>query len=295
MADLTVLTYNVLQSPTFFTGSRRRASEAAELVIGIEPDVVVLNEVNSLARAGTIISTLRRSGFESTPQVGALLGQSDWTGTSGRLQPTRRIAGGGIRVLSRWPIAEQFQHIFSACHPRTWDAWANTGCALVKVARPEQPFWLVGIHLQADQPPIPVADTHAVRMAQLVELREFVSRMVPADEPVLVAGDFNVEYYSSAPDGSPGEPGRDLVEAEATLSGSIRPDGPMHEFTFDGETNVIVRKHTPAYRNVLDYVGWIDESGSRPHAEVLTRTVRESPAETASDHYPVLAWVEIPD
>lgn len=294
MAELTVLTYNVLQSPTLHTAGRRRAAQAASVVTRLEPDVLVLNEVNGLAHAGRLISTLRRSGYESTPQVGALFGQRGWSSTAGNPRAVGRIAGGGIRVLSRWPLIEQHQHIFAARHRDTWDAWANVGCALARIEAPTGSFWMAGTHLQADQPPIAVAATRAVRMAQLTELREFVATTVPSDQPVLIAGDFNIEYYSTLPDGSPGLPGSDLAEAEQVLCGSITPDGAIHDFTFDAQGNQLVSRHTPAYRNVLDYIGWVDESGVRPHAEIVTRTVRESPAETASDHYPVLAWVELP-
>jgi len=293
--ELTLMAYNVLQNPVDSPlSTRRRARAAVRLVTDLDPDVVVLNETNGLSAAGLLVARLKKQGYAATPQVGSLARAAAWDGTTGRVRWSRRLAGGGVRVLSRLPVLERHQHVYAAWQPRTWDAWANKGCVLVKLWAGEGPLWVAATHLQADQSPAPVAETHAVRLAQLAEIRELVTSTVPADQPVLVAGDLNVEYYVGGPDGAPGELAPAVAEAGRLLGGRIGPDGPIHDFTFDGTTNPLAAQSDgPAYRNVLDYVGWVDETGSRPRPTIVTETVAGELADVASDHYPVLARVRI--
>jgi endonuclease/exonuclease/phosphatase family metal-dependent hydrolase len=294
--ELSLLTYNVLQNPVDSPLSGpRRARAAARLVADLAPDVVVLNEVNGLSAAGLLVASLKKQGYAATPQVGSLTPASAWDGSTGRLRWSRRAAGGGVRVFSRLPILERHQHVYAAAQPGTWDNWANKGCVLVKLWAGESPLWVAATHLQADQSPVPAAETHAVRLAQLAEIRELVTARVPADQQVLIAGDLNVEYYSKDADGSPGEVAPAVAEAGQALGGRLEPDGPIHDHTFDGTTNPLAAKSDgPAYRNVLDYVGWVDETGSRPHPVIHTRTITGELADVASDHYPVVATVQAP-
>ena len=81
--------------------------------------------------------------------------------------------------------------------------------------------------------------------------------------------------------------------ARTAVGGRLTPDGPMHAPTFDGTDNPLVKP--PGYRNVLDYVGYLDESGQRPVPRITTSTIPFAPGRAASDHYPVLAEVTWPD
>jgi endonuclease/exonuclease/phosphatase family metal-dependent hydrolase len=114
---------------------------------------------------------------------------------------------------------------------------------------------------------------------------------VPPEELVLLAGDLNVEYYKADACGVPGEPGPDPADAGEAVGGRLEPDGDMHEYTFDSQRNLLVARSQPGYRNVLDYVGSINENGRRPVPRVTTETVEFGPGRLASDHNPVLATV----
>ncbi|MCU1682380.1 MAG: Endonuclease/exonuclease/phosphatase family metal-dependent hydrolase [Amycolatopsis sp.] len=293
MPELRVLTFNVLQLPfvSAWPSGIRRAGLAAELIGGLAPDVVVLNEAFGLSAAGLLVRRLTSGGYHTTPQVGALRGRSDWHSRTEPDSPVRGLVGGGVRVLSRHRILRQHQHVYRAYRRHTQDAWSAKGVALVELDVPGSPVWLAATHLQADEPPTPVAATHDVRLHQLAELRRVVAATVPPYRAVLLAGDLNVEYYQSDVDGVPGEPGPDPEAAAAAVGGRVAPDGAIHAHTFDGARNPLVARSLPRYRNVLDYVGSIDENGQRPVPHITTSTIPFEPGRAASDHYPVLAEI----
>ncbi|EFL08898.1 MULTISPECIES: sphingomyelin phosphodiesterase [Actinomycetes] len=292
---LRLLTFNVLQLPLISASPRGwlRAGWAAEAVRAVDPDVVVLNEAFSLSSAGRLASRLKRHGYHASPQIGALRGRREWDGAVPPVSPLRTLVGGGVRVLSRYPIRWCGQHLYSAVHRKTQDALCAKGVALAELDTPDGRVWLAATHLQADEPPTPLSATRAVRLEQLKELREFVSRTAPPDAPVLLVGDLNVEYYAADARGVPGERGQDHADAAEAVGGRLEPDSDMHEHTFDSASNRLVARSQPGYRNVLDYVGSINENGLRPVPHITTRTVPFRPRQPASDHFPVLANVTL--
>jgi endonuclease/exonuclease/phosphatase family metal-dependent hydrolase len=293
MPVVRLLTFNVLQLPfvSALPSGIRRADLAAELIETAAPDVVVLNEAFGLSAAGRIVSRLTHRGYHASPQVGSLRGRQEWASPVPRDSLVRRLVGGGVYVLSRYRLLQRHQHVYRAFQRHTQDAWSAKGVALVELDVPEGPLWLAATHLQADEPPTPVAATHDVRLRQLGEVRELVAATVPGNRPVLLAGDLNVEYYRSDVDGVPGEPGPDPVAAATAAGGRLEPDGGIHAHTFDGAGNPLVARSLPRYRNVLDYVGHLNETGQRPVPRITTSTIPFEPGQTASDHYPVLAEI----
>jgi len=292
---LRLLTFNVLQIPLVSASpsGRRRAARAAELVRVISPDVIVLNEAFGLSAAGWLVSRLTRQGYHTSPQVGAFRGRRGWDGPKDSASLVRGVVGGGVRVLSRYPFRWRGQHVYRAFQPNTQDAFCAKGTALVELDTPDCRLWLAATHLQADEPPTPLSATREVRLKQLKELRDFVARTAPPTAPVLLAGDLNVEYYAANSRGVPGRPGPDLADAAEVVGGRLEPDGGIHEYTFDGGSNRLVARSQPDYRNVLDYVGSINENGRRPVPHITTSTVAFGHGQPASDHYPVLANVTL--
>ncbi len=256
-----ILTFNVWQLPV--VSSRRRARLALELILRVAPDVVVLNEAFHLSPAGGLVAGLRAAGYHATGQVGRPGGA--WTSVSGRRGTVGRLVGSGVYVLSLLPIDERHQHVYRARRPGTTDVLANKGAALVSVGG----VWLAATHLQAH------GHGSAVRLAQLAELRALVDRVVPAGEPVLLAGDLNIPYDGAGPE---------RTAANSVLGGRIEPDGPIHANTFDGATNPLVRKGSRQYRDVLDYIGQLRGPGWR----ITTETLSYPRGAEISDHYPVL-------
>ncbi|MDQ2723525.1 MAG: endonuclease/exonuclease/phosphatase family protein, partial [Actinomycetota bacterium] len=220
---LNLLTFNILQLQ--FKGSRRRAHLALRAIEQADPDVIVLNEAfNRTARA--MVGRLRASGYHASPYLGGFGG--GWTGVSGRRRGLRRVIGGGVYVLSRLPIEAQYQHIYRNVQRTTTEVLSNKGVVLVKLRIPDGPLWIAGTHLHADER----GSRHAERMAQLAEIRAVVAATVPEGEPVVLAGDLNVEYFDAH-----GRPGTDRVQADRAVGGHLAPQEKIHEFTFDGTRN----------------------------------------------------------
>ena len=271
--NVTVLTFNVFQLR--FKGSRRRAALALRTISQADPDIIVLNEgFNRPARA--LVGHLQSAGYHATPHVGGF--GRGWTGVSGRPRGLRRIFGGGVYLLSRFPIEAQHQYIYRTVAPRTTEVLSNKGAVLVALRSAGERLWLVGTHLHADEH----GSRHAERMGQLAELRAFVAATVPTGEPVILAGDLNVEYY-----GADGQPGPGCPEASRAV-GAPLAGNPIHDFTFDGTTNPLTQKDYPGYRNVLDYICLLRPGRA---LTVRTTTLSPEPGHEASDHYPVLGNV----
>ncbi len=276
---LTVLAFNLLQLPVlaYTDGGLRRIELARQVVQRLDPDVVVLNEAFSLSPSGYLVRWLRSQGYAATPQLSSF--GADWTSTTGPRVLLRTLLGGGVRVLSRRGLHEQHQLVFSSYHRGTPDSLVGKGCLVVRL---DGRVWVAATHLQADEHGTPVEQTRAVRLEQLAEIREFVRSVVPAGETVLLAGDLNVEHGN-----------RHAAEAAAAVGGRLEPDGPMHPPTFDATTNPLTSRDFPGQRYVLDYVGCLDDDGTRPVPRIRTETIRYDAGAEASDHYPVLAEVSV--
>lgn len=272
-----LLAFNILQMP-LGAGSWRRAALAERAIMQAAADVVVLNEAFSRP-AGALVARLGTRGYHTTSHLGRVGGS--WDGRSGRTGTVSRLVGGGVYVLSRYPIVARHEHVYRALRATTTDALSNKGVALVSLALPSGPLWVAATHLQADEH----GDGHAVRLAQLGELRALVAATVPAGDPVVIAGDLNVEYAGKA--------GAALADAARAVDGHLAPHGPIHAPTFDAATNAIAARDSPGYSHVLDYVGVLHGEG-RPPLRITTETRRFDEDGDASDHFPVLATIAVP-
>jgi endonuclease/exonuclease/phosphatase family metal-dependent hydrolase len=114
--------------------------------------------------------------------------RTDIVGTDGaRGNPLRQ--DGGIVILSRWPILRQAQQAFGAVCSGT-DCLADKGVAYAAVAKGEHVYHVFGTHAQSEYG----FRVERVRAQQFSLMRAFVEEQaIPVDEPVLLAGDFNVD------------------------------------------------------------------------------------------------------
>lgn len=104
------------------------------------------------------------------------------------------LQGGGLMVLSRWPIEayhfERFQ--LPGVPPRIDhpDYYGGKGFVLVRVATSEGAFWLADTHLHARYS----RDVgHAYRAYRVGQITQLAMRVAQTREPVMIAGDFNLE------------------------------------------------------------------------------------------------------
>lgn len=282
--EVRLVVFNLLQLPvlSLVNGGPRRLRAARRVLESLDADVIVLNEAMNRGARRLAVDGL---GLPfAAPEPGHWRRRRDWTTSTGDDSRWRRPVGSGVRVLSRFPLTEAHQYVYRARQRGTQDWWANKGIALVRVHPPGGPLWVAATHLQADEPPMARARTQEVRAAQLVELRELVHRHVPRDEPVVVAGDLNIDASS-----------REAETAGEILGGTLLPHGSLHAPTFDGTRNPLAAKEDPTCRQVIDHVGHLHDPG-RPVPRISVETVVTLPGEVEpSDHYPVLARIALPN
>lgn len=291
--DVSVLTFNLYQLPwaadTNTSGKQQRAGYAAALIRSEDADVVVLQEAFS-AEA----ETMRTSLLTEYPHQTPLLGQScsasaGWTAVSGNCSNSIFVVNGGVTILSKHPITAKYQHVFNASQMWTADYNANKGVALARIDTAGGPLWVAGTHLQADTTASARPQAHKVRMNQLGEIDTLVRARTGSD-PVVLAGDLNVEFYAGASrlDGS----GRNEIQQAQVRSSFTVGDPSVHGYTYDGVTNPLVAAQGYAsYRDTLDYLG-VRTGGSATLGPVSM--VGFAVGAVASDHYPVRGTVTIP-
>eukprot|EP00123_Amoebidium_parasiticum_P013958 comp22247_c0_seq1/m.32840 comp22247_c0_seq1/g.32840 ORF comp22247_c0_seq1/g.32840 comp22247_c0_seq1/m.32840 type:complete len:395 (-) comp22247_c0_seq1:27-1211(-) len=102
-----------------------------------------------------------------------------------------RLIDGGLTILSRFPMEETGYHIYSKAEPRTADILAGKGVLWAKISLGAgKHVHVFNTHLQAHDHD----DGRYVRVRrhQLQEMASFVERVTKDGQPIIIAGDFNV-------------------------------------------------------------------------------------------------------
>jgi endonuclease/exonuclease/phosphatase family metal-dependent hydrolase len=175
---LDVLTFNTALLPELVASTRQadRVAVMASHLTGY--DVLVLQELFVDAWRDRLLTELSSDYPHRTDIVGA---------DGARGNPLRQ--DGGIVILSRWPILRQAQQAFGAVCSGT-DCLADKGVAYAAVAKGEHVYHVFGTHAQSEYG----FRVERVRAQQFSLMRAFVEEQaIPVDEPVLLAGDFNVD------------------------------------------------------------------------------------------------------
>jgi endonuclease/exonuclease/phosphatase family metal-dependent hydrolase len=177
--EFRVLTYNVfLRAPTWMFHNQHtwRAERIPPYLVGY--DAVVLQEAFSYKHRQMILDALR----DEYPYHSRILGEDEFMSYNG-----------GVIIVSRWPIATQDQVEFDVCDGS--DCMVKKGVVYTAIDKPGLPVNLFGLHLQAEKKYSPA------RVRQFPQIRRFIEKQnIASDEPVIVAGDFNVDYFSNALD-----------------------------------------------------------------------------------------------
>jgi endonuclease/exonuclease/phosphatase family metal-dependent hydrolase len=170
-ADLRVATWNIHKGVRGL-GPRRRL-EIHDMVHAVEQfdaDIVCLQEVRSVNRK-------EANYFTRWPE----LPQADYLAPEGyeavyRSNAFTRHGEHGNALLSRWPVVRH-QHEDMSDH-----RFEQRGLLHCEVLVREQPVHVIVVHLGL---------IAASRTRQLAQLAKFIQREVPADQLLVVAGDFN--------------------------------------------------------------------------------------------------------
>ena len=282
--NLRLLTYNVyfVHSLVAESGQETRAGLIVNAPFMKNHDVVILNELFDPKASKKLLAGLELEYPYRTP----ILGESDqaWDATAGAWRPLT-LGNGGVAVLSRWPITEQVQFIYSkGCGA---DAFSRKGFVYIKLNKQGETYHVVGTHAQSEDPGC--ANPAAIGASQFEEMQEFLSQKnIPVTQVLFIAGDLNVI--------------RNTPDYEAML-GRLQVNEPESyagaNATWDPVGNGLANQHYPQYQlpEYFDYI-FVSSRHAQPatwHNQALDTPsprwqVKESMFQDYSDHYPVAAF-----
>lgn len=181
--DLKLTTYNVWMMPdkiTTFANVSPKKCERAQLIPDALPDsdVVIFNEAFCHVARPILLEAMKDKGFYyETPVVGHLVGRA-----------RAKFLDGGVVLVSKYPIEKTDTMRFGGvCHGD--DALADKGVVYARVLKHGRRVHVFASHTQAWTSAVAVK----TRQDQFRMMRHFMDEMaIPANEPVIVAGDFNV-------------------------------------------------------------------------------------------------------
>ena len=168
---LRVATYNIHKGVQGFGPARRLEIHNLQLAVEqLDADIVCLQEVRRLHRR----EANRFARWPAQPQADFLA--PDGYHAVYRTNAVTRHGEHGNALLSRWPVVAHGHEDMSD------HRFEQRG--------------LLHVHVQFDGVPLHVIVVHlgliaGSRRRQVQQLGQFIAREVPADEPLLVAGDFN--------------------------------------------------------------------------------------------------------
>ncbi|QDQ15792.1 sphingomyelin phosphodiesterase [Streptomyces spectabilis] len=285
---LKVLTYNAfLFSKTLYPnwGQDHRAKEIPGAGFFRGNDVVVLQEAFDNSASDALQKNASAQYPHQTPVMGR--STSGWDATGGAYSALTP-EDGGVTVLSKWPIVRKEQYVYKdACGA---DYHSNKGFVYAVLEVNGTKVHVVGTHTQSTDPGCGAGEAAATRAKQFKELDAFLdAKRIPANEQVLVAGDFNVDSHS---------PEYASMLADAGLAPADERTG--HPYSFDTRDNSIASERYPSDpREDLDHVlhrqgharpsGWRNEVVKERSAPwTVSSWGKQYTYTNLSDHYPVV-------
>ena len=248
---LRVATYNIHKGVRG-VGPRKRL-EIHNLVLGIEAldtDLVFLQEVRRMNRAEARHFTDTKVGWPKLPQADYLAPEG--YEAAYRTNAVTRDGEHGNALLSRWPLGSIGHHDVSD------HRFEQRGLLHVPVDWNQLRVHAIVAHFGL---------IHAGRVRQVQRLAAFIAREVPADEPLVVAGDFN-DWGQRL----------DVLMAECGLKRAIVEGDPPARF------------NTFPSRIPLFSMDRIYTRGFRCHATMVPRGTAWA---RMSDHLPLVADLEL--
>jgi len=253
-AEFSVLSYNVfLRAPTWiFHNQHDWRSERIPLHL-LGYDAVVLQEAFSNDHREEIIAALANE----YPYHSDILGDDEFLSYNG-----------GVIILSRWPITTQAQMVFDNCAGS--DCMVKKGVVYAAINKAGLNVHLFGLHLQAEQ------KYSAARIAQFPQIHQFIDRQqIESSEPILVAGDFNVDYFANDNDGEFNQ----LLDAV-----SLQQPNDALVPSYDGASNSLIKD---SVSERLDYIFFSSRHRKPLKASNEVLFFRDGNKDL-SDHHPVL-------
>ena len=186
MWELNVCTYNTMLTvpvPIRFNGQTERATRIPSAINSLDIDVIVFVELISKSDTNLLLRKMRSLGWKYCSKE---LWSSRYVGSSVKL------ACGGIRIVSKYPILFEHQYVFDGeCQGA--DCFASKGVQLCRINKDGNIFNVVGTHFQAWDSP----EAKQIRQEQAHTCFKFIESLnIPPDEPVIFAGDLNIDLYT---------------------------------------------------------------------------------------------------
>ncbi|KAF8934857.1 hypothetical protein CPC16_009709 [Podila verticillata] len=288
-------TFSVLSNNVYFLsetlypnwGQRLRADLIAKSNYIKGHDVVVFQECFDSDPYGVLSGGLRSQYPYQTPQVGQ--SKSGWDSTSGSYSSTT-IENGGVVIASKWPIIAKHQFIYADGCGADW--FSNKGFAYVILNVNGRKVHVFGTHMQSNDPACTSGQAARYRTSSLKAWRSYIdSRNIPANELVIMAGDFNIDLQSN-----------EYYSALSTLDARAPSKWTGTAWTWDADSNSIAHYNYPEGPNeYIDFV-FVDNKHSAGVKSITQNAmlVHSTPYvlkgatyNDYSDHYPVQAIIEL--
>lgn len=178
--NIRVATYNFYCRPRmwFWDNQVDRARKIAKEIEKLENrdgqiDVLCLQEIVDNKVHKILKKELRKIGF---------LFKSKRLDTFFRLN-------GGLIIYSRLPIIEDSSIVYKLKDSYIWNAPASKGAICVTVIKNEKHYHVVNTHLDSFK--------EDLRKKQMIHMKKWLDeKSIPADESIIVCGDFNIDFYS---------------------------------------------------------------------------------------------------
>ncbi|CAM2927196.1 sphingomyelin phosphodiesterase [Moritella viscosa] len=216
--EFSLLSYNIWATTIF--GSKKvsdRLTEMPEIMSGY--DALVLTEVFDPIRTKKLLKQLSK----------------EYSFTSSEIFKLGKIMQSGTRILTPWPVEEEKSLKYTNCNGI--QCAATRGVIYARINKQGYIYHVFATHTQSSDDD----SNRSARLAQLEEMGEFIREQnIPANEAVILAGDFNVNKI-----GLPGD--RDQMEYILNAS---EPENKGHNLSFDSNTNYWAEK---PYLEYLDY------------------------------------------
>lgn len=281
--SLQVLSYNVFHLPDIAAVMHYkedfRAKGQAKALVGIaeQLDVVVFQEGFNKAAKQHLFDAIYPSFPHSTELVGLYCETSRfWDSVAGNCSNSLFVTNGGVKIVSRYPILEKHQYVFRSSGKGTADGSSNKGAVYVAVEKDGRKYHVVGTHLQADQGSF---DGSGTRNLQMTELSQWISSFsIPKDEPIIYAGDMNVESTNQS---AFADMKRLLASETLYIFDPLRA-------TYSNVSNSIVKERYPDYNDTLDYI-LVSNQHRQPTVSSTIEIIRfQKENIDLSDHHAVL-------
>ncbi len=193
-----------------------------------------------------------------------------------------KLLTGGSFIASRWPIEAQDAVVYDAC--RTDGCLASKGINYAKIRKGSNAYHVFGTHTHA----YATSDDVNIRFRQLNQLKRYIDdKNIPYNEPVIMAGDFNVDKLNYEQEHVDFLELMEATEPEATGT---------YPYSYAGPANIYAEDQ---YKEYLDYVLYSNNHLAPYDSNnqlVTPRSISSKHWGTwdLSDHYPVSANFKYP-